>query len=176
MQLLDEAVREERGEKNVHKEECLVDIRINAFIPENYISNQAQRVDCYRKIARIKTEADASDITDELIDRFGDPPASVIGLIEVARLRNMAADCFVSEISQVGEDLIFYMSKFDMKKLSAVTKAVGKKMRLETVGRPRMLVSAGKDKDALSVMKTVISAMAEADKTQENQNNNENKD
>ena len=162
LQLLDEAVREERGEKNVHKEECLVDIRINAFIPEDYISNQAQRVDCYRKIARIKTQSDAEDITDELIDRFGDPPSSVVGLIEVARLRNMAADCNVSEISQTGEDLIFYMSKFDMQRLSAVTKAVGKKMRLETVGRPRMLVTAGKDKDALSVMKTVISAMYEA--------------
>ena len=154
--------REERGEKNVHKEECLVDIRINAFIPEDYISNQAQRVDCYRKIARIKTQSDAEDITDELIDRFGDPPSSVVGLIEVARLRNMAADCHVSEISQTGEDLIFYMSKFDMQRLSAVTQAVGKKMRLETVGRPRMLVAAGKDKDALSVMKTVITAMYDA--------------
>ena len=82
----------------------------------------------------------------------------------------MAADCFVSEISQVGEDLIFYMSKFDMQKLSAVTKAVGKKMRLETVGRPRMLVSAGKDKDALSVMKTVISAMAQAEDNQNTKN------
>ncbi|MCI7758410.1 MAG: transcription-repair coupling factor, partial [[Eubacterium] saphenum] len=162
LQLLDEAVREERGEKNVHKEECLVDIRINAFIPEDYISNQAQRVDCYRKIARIKTQSDAEDITDELIDRFGDPPSSVVGLIEVARLRNMAADCNVSEISQTGEDLIFYMSKFDMQRLSAVTQAVGKKMRLETVGRPRMLVAAGKDKDALSVMKTVITAMYDA--------------
>lgn len=162
LQLLDEAVREERGEKNVHKEECLVDIRINAFIPEDYISNQAQRVDCYRKIARIKTQSDAEDITDELIDRFGDPPSSVVGLIEVARLRNMAADCNVSEISQTGEDLIFYMSKFDMQRLSAVTQTVGKKMRLETVGRPRMLVAAGKDKDALSVMKTVITAMYDA--------------
>ena len=162
LQLLDEAVREERGEKNVHKEECLVDIRINAFIPEDYISNQAQRVDCYRKIARIKTQSDAEDITDELIDRFGDPPSSVVGLIEVARLRNMAADCNISEISQTGEDLIFYMSKFDMQRLSAVTQAVGKKMRLETVGRPRMLVAAGKDKDALSVMKTVITAMYDA--------------
>lgn len=162
LQLLDEAVREERGEANVHKEECLVDIRINAFIPEDYIGNQAQRVDCYRKIARIKTEDDAEDITDELIDRFGEPPASVVGLIEVARLRNMAADCNISEISQTDEDLIFYMSKFDMQRLSAVTKAVGKKMRLETVGRPRMLVAAGKDKDALSVMKTVITAMYDA--------------
>lgn len=158
LQLLDEAVREERGEKNVHKEECLVDVRINAFIPEKYISNQAQRVDCYRKIARIVTAADAEDITDELIDRYGDPPASVIGLIDVARFRNMAAMSNVSEISQVGDDLVFYLGKFDMVKLSAVTKAVGKRMRLETIGRPRMLVSV-KGENTLEMMKTVISAM-----------------
>ncbi len=162
LQLLDEAVREQRGEKNVHKEECLVDIRINAFIPENYISNQAQRVDCYRKIARIVTSEDASDITDELIDRYGDPPQSVLGLIEVARLRNMAAGSGISEISQAGDDLAFYMNKFDMAKLSAVTKAVGKKMRLETVGRARMLVSTGKNESALDVMRTVITAMDSA--------------
>lgn len=161
LQLLDEAVREERGEKNVHKEECLVDIRINAFIPEKYISNQAQRVDCYRKIARIVTAEDAEDITDELIDRYGDPPASVLGLIDVARLRNMAAMSNVSEISQVGDDLVFYMNKFDMVKLSAVTKAVGKRMRLEATGRPRMLVDV-KDSGTLEMMKTVITAMDEA--------------
>lgn len=158
LKLLDEAVREERGEKNVHKNECLVDIRINAYIPETYISNQAQRVDCYRKIARIVTKEDAEDITDELIDRYGDPPESVMGLIEVARLRNMAATSEVSEISQIGDDLVFYMNKFDMNKLSAVTRAVGKRMRLETVGRPRMLVNTTGD-NALDVMKTVISAM-----------------
>ncbi|MBD5130586.1 MAG: transcription-repair coupling factor [Ruminococcaceae bacterium] len=158
LQLLDEAVREERGEQNVHKEECLVDVRINAFIPEKYISNQAQRVDCYRKIARIVTAEDAEDITDELIDRYGDPPSSVLGLIDVARFRNMAALSNVSEISQVGDDLVFYLSKFDMMKLSAVTKAVGKRMRLETVGRARMLVDV-KGENTLEMMKTVISAM-----------------
>ena len=69
LQLLDEAVREERGEKDVHKEECLVDIKIDAYIPEDYISNQAQRVDCYRKIAKIQNDEDSTDVTDELIDR-----------------------------------------------------------------------------------------------------------
>ncbi|MCM1164613.1 MAG: transcription-repair coupling factor [Lachnospiraceae bacterium] len=161
LQLLDEAVREEKGEKNVRKEDCLVDVRINAFIPENYISNQAQRVDCYRKIARIATAEDAEDITDELIDRYGEPPASVLGLIDVARFRNMAARSNVTEIAQIGDDLVFYLGKFDMLKLSAVTKAVGKRMRLETVGRPRMLVSV-KGGDTLELMKTVISAMDEA--------------
>lgn len=75
LQLLDEAVREERGEKDVHKEECLVDIKIDAYIPEDYISNQAQRVDCYRKIAKIQNDEDSTDVTDELIDRYGRPAA-----------------------------------------------------------------------------------------------------
>lgn len=160
LQLLDEAVREQRGEKTVHKEECLVDVKINAFIPEKYISNQAQRVDCYRKIARIVTDEDAEDITDELIDRYGDPPESVLGLIDVARFRNIAANCEISEITQRGDDLIFYMAKFDMARLSKVTKAVGKRMRLETVGKPRMLVNV-KGESVLEMMKTVIAAMDE---------------
>ncbi len=162
LKLLDEAVREERGEKNVHKEECLVDIRINAFIPEKYIENQAQRVDCYRKIARIANDEDASDITDELIDRYGEPPESVMGLVEVARLRNMASDCDITEISQSSDGLIFYMSKFDMMQISAVTKLYGKAMRIETVGRPRMIVAMPKGEKVLNVMKSVISAMSEA--------------
>ncbi len=161
LQLLDEAVREERGEKTVHKEDCLVDVKISAFIPENYISNQAQRVDCYRKIARIETEEDARDITDELIDRYGDPPESVLGLIDVARYRNAAANCDVSEITQRGDDLVFYMTKFDMARIAAVTKAVGKRMRIDTVGKPRMLVSV-KGEGVLDTLKAVIAAMSEA--------------
>ena len=158
LQLLDEAVREQRGEQNVQKEDCLVDVKINAFIPEKYISNQAQRVDCYRKIARIITDEDAEDITDELIDRYGEPPESVLGLIDVARFRNRAAKCEISEITQQGDDLIFYIAKFNMARLANVTKAVGKKMRLETVGKPRMLVNV-KGESVLEMMKTVISAL-----------------
>ena len=138
-----------------------MDVKINAFIPEKYIENQSQRVDCYRKIARIITDEDAEDITDELIDRYGDPPESVLGLIDVARFRNIAASCGISEITQKGDDLVFYMPKFDMVKLSAVTKAVGKRMRLETVGKPRMLVNV-KGEPVLEIMKSVISAMDKA--------------
>ncbi len=161
LQLLDEAVREQRGEKTVHKEDCLVDVKISAFIPEKYISNQAQRVDCYRKIARIETEEDAQDITDELIDRYGDPPESVLGLIDVARYRNAAANCDVSEITQRGEELVFYMTKFDMARIAAVTKAVGKRMRIDTVGKPRMLVRVGEE-GVLGTLKSVVAAMNEA--------------
>ena len=160
MQLLDEAVREERGEKNVHKQECLVDIRIDAFIPESYISNQAQRIDVYRKIARVQTEEDSFDVIDELIDRYGEPPASVKGLVDVARLRNMAALSGLTEITQAGDVMVFYLSAFDMRRISAVTSVMGKRMRLETIGRARMSVSLEKDEKPLDVMKSVITAMS----------------
>ncbi|MCH5204848.1 MAG: transcription-repair coupling factor [Oscillospiraceae bacterium] len=159
LQLLDEAVREERGEKDVHKAECLVDVRINAFIPEDYISNQAQRVDCYRKIARVKTEDDALDMTDELIDRFGEPPESVVGLIEVARLRNIAAECGISEITQVGEELTFFLSKIEPDRLAAAGAVLGKKMRVETVGKPRFIVLPDKSLSSLELIKQTITAM-----------------
>lgn len=161
LQLLDEAVREERGEKDVHKEECLVDIKIDAYIPEDYISNQAQRVDCYRKIARIQSDEDGIDITDELIDRYGDPPKSVLGLIEVARLRNMASAAGIVEIAQQKNDLLFYLSKFDMKKIAAVSKLCGKKMMLETADRGHIKVSLDKNEQPLDVMRAVITAMNE---------------
>ena len=159
LQLLDEAVREERGEKDVHKEECLVDIKIDAYIPEDYISNQAQRVDCYRKIARIQTEEDGIDVTDELIDRYGDPPKSVLGLVEVARLRNMAGASNIVEITQQKNDLIFYMSKFDMKKLAALSDVCGNRMRLEPTGRAHVKVTLDKGEKPLDAMRTVITTM-----------------
>lgn len=162
LQLLDEAVREERGEKDVHKEECLVDIKIDAFIPEDYISNQAQRVDCYRKIARIQTEEDSVDVTDELIDRYGDPPKSVLGLIEVARLRNMASAADIVEITQMNNDLLFYLGKFDMKKIAAVSKLCGKRMLLETADRGHIRVTLDKNEKPLDAMRSVINTMNEA--------------
>jgi len=163
LQLLGEAVREEQGEVDVHKEECLVDIQIDAFIPESYISNQAQRVDCYRKIARIQTEEDSFDITDELIDRYGDPPKSVQGLIDVARLRNMASSVNITEITQNGDLLKFFVSKFDMQRIAAASEQLGGKLKLETMGKAHLAVKLAKGDKPLDVMRTLIVSMAEAE-------------
>ena len=139
-----------------------MDIKIDAFIPEDYSSNQAQRVDCYRKIARIQTEEDSVDVTDELIDRYGDPPKSVLGLIEVARLRNMASAADIVEITQMNNDLLFYLGKFDMKKIAAVSKLCGKRMLLETADRGHIRVTLDKNEKPLDAMRSVINTMNEA--------------
>lgn len=88
LKMLSDAVAVAKGEKpDTQTTECLVDIRIGAHIPEDYIESLAQRIDIYKKIASIENEADALDITDELIDRFGDPPEAVKGLIDVSLLQ-----------------------------------------------------------------------------------------
>ena len=115
IKLLNEAILEQQGKAPEITPECLIDIRIDAFIPEKYISNQAQRVDCYRKIAMIENDEDAYDVTDELIDRYGDVPRAVEGLIEVAKLRRIAQKMHLTEIIQSGDIMIFYPEKTDKK-------------------------------------------------------------
>ncbi|MBR0062675.1 MAG: transcription-repair coupling factor, partial [Oscillospiraceae bacterium] len=80
--------------------------------------SQEQRMDLYRRIAHIRTEEDADDMTDELIDRFGDPPSAVNALIQVALLRGEAASTGISEISQKDGKLIFALSDFEPERLS----------------------------------------------------------
>ena len=95
-----EAVSEQKGEKaSSYELECLVDVQMEAHIPESYIENLNQRLDIYRRISDIRSEEDASDVLDELIDRFGEPPASVKGLVDVALLRNTAASLGIYEIA-----------------------------------------------------------------------------
>ncbi len=93
----------------VPKKDCLVDIQIDAHIPDNYISEYSQRIAMYKRIADIHTNDDMLDVTDELIDRYGEPPVSVQGLIKVALLKNSAADNDIYEITQRGNCLILYV-------------------------------------------------------------------
>jgi transcription-repair coupling factor (superfamily II helicase) len=120
LKLLEEAVLEEKGEKPAARAECAADIAVSANIPESYVASAEQRMDLYRRIALIRTEADADDLTDELIDRFGDPPAPVNALVQVALLRGEAGKAGVTDISQKSGVLRFVLSDFDMARVSAI--------------------------------------------------------
>lgn len=116
MKLLAEAVEGEKAgvEQPVESKECLVDLQIDAHIPEDYIESIPNRLNMYRRIADIRNMDDASDVVDELIDRFGDPPPAVEGLVEVALLRNQAAKLGIYEIGQKGDQLLLYWSVINM--------------------------------------------------------------
>ncbi len=134
LRLLAEAVDEEKGIHDTRREpECLVDLPISAHIPESYIDTNALRLDIYRRIADIRTEEDSYDVYDELIDRFGEPPAAVQGLIDVVLLRNLAAGVGIYEIRQTADTLLLYQRTLDL--------AVGSKMSAALPGR--VMINAG---------------------------------
>ncbi|MDE6665783.1 MAG: transcription-repair coupling factor, partial [Ruminococcus sp.] len=121
LKLLSEAVAEEKGEKPERIPECLIDIQIDAHIPEKYISSLNQRIDIYRKIMLVNNDEDKADLIDELIDRYGEPPKSVLGLIEVSLLRNKAAHLGITEISQKNSSMYFYTEYMETQQIAALS-------------------------------------------------------
>jgi len=164
LKLLSEAVSEQKGEAVVPQKECLVDIRIGAHIPEGYIDNLAQRIDIYKKIASIQNEEDAMDVTDELIDRFGDPPQSVQGLVDVALLRNIAAGLGIYEISQKNDLIVFYPSVFDFEKASRVSAALRSRVSLGAGAKPYIAVRVPAGEEPIHTMRTALYLMSSPEK------------
>ena len=160
LKLLSEAVSEQRGESTVPQRECLVDIRIGAHIPEGYIDNLSQRIDIYKKIASIQNEADAMDVTDELIDRFGDPPQAVQGLIEVALLRNIAASLGIYEISQKNDMIVFYPSVFDLERAGRVSAALRSRVSIGAGAKPYIAVRVAEKEEPIHTMRTALYLMS----------------
>jgi len=142
LKLLEEAVQEEKGEKPAVRCECSADLAVAANIPDRYVPSQEQRMDLYRRIALIRSEEEADDLTDEIIDRFGDPPASVNTLILVALLRGEASRAGITDITQKSGTLRFTVDDFDLARVSELY------ARPEYKGRLR--VEAG-SKPALSL-------------------------
>ena len=120
LKLLEEAVREERGQPAQVHTECSADLAVSANIPETYIKSPEQRMDIYRRVALIRTREEADDITDELVDRFGALPPEVMSLIRVALLRGRAARAGITDITQKGGTLRFLFQNFDFAAVSAL--------------------------------------------------------
>ena len=163
LRLLEEAVIEEKGEKPPVHTECSADLSVTANIPEKYVPSAEQRMDLYRRIALIRTEADADDITDELIDRFGDPPRSVNALIHVALLRGEASHAGITDISQKGSVLYFTLSEFNMEHLSALyaKPEFKNRVKLEAGKEPRIAFKLRPGAKPIAEARTLVNAWRE---------------
>ena len=168
MKLLSEAVMEEKGElPEKTTKECLIDIRIDAHIPENYIESLPQRLAIYKRIADIRSDEDASDVIDELIDRFGEPPSSVEGLVKVALLRNSAADSGIYEIGQNNNSLLLYVEKIDMSKVAVLVRAMRGRILVSTGPKPYITVKKASGQSPLDALKEALDLLKEAEKSEE---------
>ena len=141
LKLLEEAVLEEKGQKPKIHTECSADLSVSANIPDSYVKSSEQRMDLYRRIALIRTEEEADDLTDELIDRFGDPPPPVNSLIHVALMRGEAQEAGILEIAQKSGCLRFTLQSFNMEKVSLLYEQPAYKGRLKVEAASKPCVS-----------------------------------
>ena len=105
--MLSEAVKEAKGIHTMEDFETSVDLNVDAYIPDSYISNEFQKLDIYKRIAGIETQQDYDDMLEELLDRFGEPGKAVLNLLAVAKLKAIAHQGYVTEIKQTGKTVRF---------------------------------------------------------------------
>ncbi len=134
IKLLEQAVSEEKGETVADEKEqdCLIDLPIDAGIPVSYINSTPQRLDMYKAIAKIRCVEEANDVYDELTDRFGVPPSSVYGLVEIALLRNTAQKLGIYEIKQIGINVRFFLNDVKTEYLLALHEKMRSRAKLNS--------------------------------------------
>ena len=168
LKLLEEAVLEERGERVEVRAQCSADLAVSANIPERYVRSPEQRMDLYRRIAMIRSEDEADDLTDELIDRFGDPPPSVNSLVHVALLRGEATRAGISEIAQKNGLLRFKLESFDMARVSelyALPKFKGR-VKVEAGAKPALSLRLQSGKRVIETAREFVAAWAATEHAQ----------
>lgn len=137
--MLEEAVERAKGKEPLPQaEETAFSLPISAIIPERYIENEVLRLQMYKKIAVIESDEDEMEITDELLDRFGDIPKETVNLIKISKIRSMAGKLGIKEIMQQGYKIIFKL--WDNIKLSESMMAG----LIEAYGE-RLMINGGKD-------------------------------
>ncbi len=136
LKLLSEAVNEENGEAVEDDIPCTVDLNVSAHIPESYIESLSARLGIYKRIANIRSDEDASDVIDELCDRFGEPPQSVMGLIDIAVLRNKAADAKIAEVTGVGNTAVLHINSIEPNVMHKLSEYFGNRFLLKVGEKP----------------------------------------
>lgn len=159
--MLNEAVLRLKGGEVEESFNTSIDLNIDAYIPESYIRNEYQKLDIYKRIAAIENEEELDDMTEELIDRFGDIPKKVQQLLHIAALKALAHSAYVTAVEQKGDSIRFTMyerAKIDPQKIPALLAAYRNSLVFRTEEPPYFLYQkrgrSGKE-TAESVLETV---------------------
>lgn len=162
--MLNEAVKSlKNADIDEDKFDTTIDIDIDAFIPEKYISSEFQKLDIYKRIASLENEEECDDMLEELIDRFGEPPRSVTNLLAVAHIKAMATSVFVKEVSQKGDTIKFTMyekAKVNPSKIPSLLDKYRNTMKFTVDTNPYFTYIPVKSKekpDTIGLVKNILS-------------------
>lgn len=134
--LLDEVVKETKGEMVEEEEEITIDINLSSFIPEKYIEDSSQKIEIYQDIANCRSEDDIQNVIDEIIDRYGDMPTEVQNLIEIARIKNLCREKGIIKIQERQMGVVFTFNRFDTSKVDDLLKKYKNNIQFSATGKP----------------------------------------
>ena len=137
LKLLDEAVLEERGD-TPKEPDCTADLNITANVDKEYVSRGEERMDLYRRMAAIRTQEDADDLLDEIIDRYGEPPKGVLNLVDVALLRANARKAGICDIKQKANEVYFTLTSLNLEVVSMLCADQHYKARVQFVATAKV--------------------------------------
>ena len=142
--MLSEAVKEAKGIRTMDDFETTIDLNIDAFIPDSYISNEFQKLDIYKRIAGIESQQEYDDMLEELIDRFGEPTKAVLNLLAIARLKALAHQGYVTEIKQLGKDVritLYEKAKLDPAGILAIMAQYRRGLQFKADHEPKFILT-----------------------------------
>jgi len=158
LKLLDEAVLEEQGAAP-KQPDCTADLTVTAHVDKEYVSRGEERMDLYRRMAAIRTQEDADDLLDEIVDRYGEPPRGVLNLIDIALLRANARNAGIKDIKQKAGDVLFTLTNLDFEAVGALCNDPDYKARvtfLANAKEPTLRLKLSKGVDSLKQSKVFV--------------------
>ncbi|MDC7291607.1 transcription-repair coupling factor [Blautia schinkii] len=141
--MLSEAVKEAKGIHTMEDFETTIDLYLDAFIPDSYISNEFQKLDIYKRIAGIETQQEYDDMLEELLDRFGEPPKAVLNLLAIACLKALAHQAYVTEIKQMGNEVritLYEKAKLNPAGIPELLKKYRRNLQFKAEQEPKFLL------------------------------------
>jgi len=160
--ILDEAVRELKGEITFGKKEITIDINVNAYIPDNFIQNEMQKIEIYKKIASVSCLEDMYEIEEEIEDRYGNIPDTVDNLLHIALMKSHANIVGIRSIIQKGTNVIidFYEdANFDMEKLLEIIKKHSRNLSYTNIKKAYLTYKIEKGKSEKEIIKQLMGIM-----------------
>ena len=162
LKLLDEAVLEEKGQAPTEPD-CTADLNVTANIDKLYVSRGEERMDLYRRMAAIRSEEDADDLLDEIIDRYGEPPKGVINLVDIALLRANARKLGITDIRQKAGEIQFTLHKLNFDAIGTLCSDKDYKTRVQFVAsakQPTLRLRLASGVDSLKQAKVFVEKFA----------------
>ena len=156
--LLDQVVKELKGEEIVEEVDIQIDLNVTSYIPDEFIQNSSQKIQIYQNIALCKNEEDVQNVTDEIIDIYGQIPYEIENLLDISRIKILAKEKYIIKISQKTENIIFYFEseKFNFEVVDKLMKIYRNRIKFSPSKNPYITFKLANYKNILGECKEFL--------------------